>query len=122
MTTQSNGTSELLQVRLSGLPVLRIDIEILPAGWQRLGDVGGFVVSGGKQVLGLIALAAADDPAAVDFSCCLGAPVCVFADSAQDAAPFLPYIERAKPSRLTLAAADLAVSDLTSEEPKSWAL
>lgn len=101
------GIEPIVSARLVGMPVDRIDIEVLqekPQNRRRWTPPG--LEAFGRSVIGRVEVYADDNPLTLDLRCCYGLPVLVLADSYDTGWPVAQRAIDCDPASLNFAAAD----------------
>jgi len=104
------GAEAITAARLDGMPITRIDIELLagkPEGRRRWTPPGLEVL--GRSVIGRIEVYADDNPLTLDLRCCYGLPVLVLAESYDTGWPVAERAIDCEPVSLHFAVPDYLV-------------
>jgi hypothetical protein len=103
------GHEAIVQARLSGIRLARVDVEVLTQGADRHGWGRPGVEWLGDMPVGRIEVEESENPALLDLRCCHGLPVLVLASSYAAGWPVAERVADASPERLHFCAADMAV-------------
>lgn len=116
------GAEAVIAARLDGMPIARIDVEVLPAKPQsrRRWTPPGLEAEAGALV-GRIEVYPDDNPLTLDLRCCYGLPVLVVAHSYDAGWPVAQRAIDCDPASLNFAAPDYAVR-YANGEMQAWAM
>jgi len=113
------GHEAIVEARLDGVSIARVDVDILPgdaqrARWQKPGlEVLADVVVGRVEVR------AEENAALLDFRCCHALPVLILAPSYAQGWPFAQRIADVGPASMTFCAPEIAVR-INDEGMAGW--
>lgn len=113
------GHDVIVKARLAGLHLVRIDVDVLPAGanrerWEKPG-----VEWLADAPVGRIEVDHGENAALLDLRCCHGLPVLVLAASYADGWPVAQRVADAGPASLAFCALDMAVR-VNEEGMQAW--
>lgn len=98
------GHDAIVQARLAGVRLSRIDVDVLPRGAAAVAGVEWI-----GEPVGRLAIHADENPQRLDFRCCHGLPVLVLAGSYAEGWRFAERIADEFPAELRFCAPDMAV-------------